>query len=316
MMLLVGLVAAAAVAVVAAAVVSSDGGSATSTGLPEPRPGRPPLSLALGFRADPEARDLRRGATLYARGRLDEAEELFAKHDSLEAKIGAEFASWPAGTYDRLEQLAKLYPENAAVQLHLGLARLWAQRGDPVEAWRAATDAEPDTPYAILAGNVLHPKLPRGLPAFIPSFSAPAEVTELPPERQLEALRRRAARGGVRELLLYGVGLQRVGRPVSAASAFTRAARAAPENVEARVAAAVGKFDKDTPALAFGSLGPLTRTFPEEPSVRFHLGVLLLWTGRVQAAERQFRLASRTKPGSPLAREAARYLETIRRARS
>ncbi len=316
MFLLVGLVAAAAVAVVAAAVVSADGDSATSSGLPEPRPGRPPLSLSLGFGDDPEARDLRRGVTLYSRGRLAEAAPLFAKHDSLEAKVGAAFASWPEGTYDRLEQLAKLYPETAVVQLHLGLARLWVQRGDPVEAWRAALEAEPDTPYAILAGNVLHPKLPRGLPAFVPSFSAPAAVTELPPARQLEALRRRAARGGVRDQLLYGVGLQRVGNPVSAAAAFDEAARRAPGNAEARVAAAVGKFDKDEPALAFGSLGPLTRVYPGEPTVRFHLGVLLLWTGRVEAAERQFRLAARTKPDSPLAREAARYLETIRKARS
>ena len=316
MVLLVGLVAAAAVAVVAAAVVSSDGDSATSAGLPEPRAGRPPLSLSLGLRNDPEARDLRRGSTLYARGRLEEASPLFAKHDSLEAKVGAAFASWPEGTYDRLEQLAKLYPETAVVQLHLGLARLWAQRGDPVEAWRAAIEAEPDTPYAILAGNVLHSKLPRGLPAFVPSFSAPPEVTELPAARQLAALKARAERGGVREQLLYGVGLQRVGRPVSAAAAFEQAARRAPRNVDARVAAAVGKFDKDEPALAFGNLGPLTRTFPAQPTVRFHLGVLLLWTGRVEAAERQFRLAARTKPDSPLAREAARYLETIRMARS
>jgi tetratricopeptide (TPR) repeat protein len=314
--LLVGLVAAAAVAVVAAAVVSSDGDSATSAGLPEPRAGRPPLSLSLGFRDDPEARDLRGGMTLYSRGRLEEAAARFARHDSLEAKVGAAFASWPEMTYDRLEQLAKLYPETAVVQLHLGLARLWAQRGDPVEAWRAAIEAEPDTPYAILAGNVLHPQLPRGLPTFVPSFSAPSEVTELPPARQLEALRRRAERGGVREQLLYGVGLQRVGRPVSAAAVFEQAARRAPRNVDARVAAAVGKFDKDEPALAFGSLGPLTRTFPAQPTVRFHLGVLLLWTGRVEAAERQFRLAARTKPDSPLAREAARYLVTIRKARS
>ena len=82
------------------------------------------------------------------------------------------------------------------------------------------------------------------------------------------------------------------------------------------MAAAVGQFDKDAPERAFGRLGPLTRRFPGEPTVRFHLGVLLLWTGRVPAAERQFRLATRTQPGSPLAREAARYLETIRHARS
>jgi tetratricopeptide (TPR) repeat protein len=315
--LLVGLAAAAAVAVVAVSVVSSDDGSTIATaGKPEPRPGRPPLSFALGFREDTEARDLARGAQLYQRGQLHGASALFAKHDSLEAKVGSAFASWPEGTFDRLEQLAKLYPEHAVVQLHLGLARLWAQQGDPLEAWRAAIDAEPDTPYAILAGNVLHPKLPRGLPAFVPSFSAPPEVTRLPAARQLNALRERARSGSVREMLLYGVGLQRVGRPVSAASVFAQAATRAPRSPEAQVAGAVGQFDKAVPERAFGRLGPLTRRFPNEPSVRFHLGVLLLWTGRVDAAERQFRLASRLKPGSPLALEAARYLETIRKARS
>ncbi|MGH3109575.1 MAG: tetratricopeptide repeat protein [Gaiellaceae bacterium] len=315
-LLLVSLAAAAAVALVAAAVVSSNGGSATTAGKPEPRPGRPPLSFALGFRDDPEARDLARGAEAYRRGDGHAAGVLFAMHDSVEAKVGLAFSTWPEGTFDRMEQLAKLYPGAAVIQLHLGLARLWAQQGDPTEAWRAAIDADPDTPYAVLAGNVLHPKLPRGLPTFIPSFAAPAAITRLAPERQLEALRRRARTGGTRERLLYGVGLQRVGRPVSAARIFDEAARLAPGNPEAQVAGAVGQFDKDEPARAFGRLGPLTRRFPQEPSVRFHLGVLLLWTGRIEEAERQLRLASRTRSGSPLAREAARYLETIRRAKS
>jgi hypothetical protein len=314
--LFVALAAAAAIAVVAAAVLSSDGGSATTTSVePELRMGRPPLSFALGFRADAEARDLARGASLYAQGQTSAAASLFAEHNSLEAKVGLAFAGWPGGTLDRLEQLAKLYPESGLVQVHLGLARLWANRGDPVSAWRAAIDAEPDTPYAIVAGNLLHPKLPRGLPGFIPSFAAPAEITRLPAGRQLAALEARAERGGVRELLLYGVGLQRVGRPISARPVFEQAAKRAPANAEAQVAAAVGSFDKDSPEVAFGRLGPLTRTFPDQPSVRFHLGVLLLWTGRVGAAERQFRLASRLQPGSPLAREAVRYLGTIRKAR-
>jgi tetratricopeptide (TPR) repeat protein len=316
-MLLVAAVSAAAVAVVAAAVVSSDGGSARTTATePELREGRPPLSFALGLRTDPEARDLTRAAALYQRGNSGTAAALFAKHDSLEAKVGSALATWPEGSLDRLEQLAKLYPEIAVVQLHLGLARLWANQGDPVAAWRAALDAEPDTPYAIVAGNLLHPQLPRGLPAFIPSFAASPEITRLPAARQLEALRRAAQRGGVRERLLYGVGLQRVGRPVSASRAFASAARAATSDVEAQVADAVGRFDKDAPERAFGRLGPLTRAHPNEPTVRFHLGVLLLWTGRIEAAQRQFRLAARSQPGSPLAREAARYLETIRRARS
>lgn len=316
--LLVAAVCAAAVAVVAAAVIASDGGSTTAETTTEPglREGRPPLSLALGFRDDAEARDLARGAVLYARGDVDGAAALFARHDSLEAKVGSALAAWPEGSLDRLEQLAKLYPEVAVVQLHLGLARLWANEGDAAEAWRASIEAEPDTPYAIVAGNLLHPQLPRGLPAFIPSFAASPEVTKLPPARQLEALRRNAESGRLRDLLLYGVGLQRVGRPVSAGRAFEQAARRHPQEVEALVAAAVGQFDKAEPERAFGRLGPLSRTYPDEPTVRFHLGVMLLWTGRVQAAERQFRLASRAKPGSPLAREAGRYLDTIRRARS
>jgi tetratricopeptide (TPR) repeat protein len=306
----------AAVAVTAAAVLSAaDDGTALTTA-PGPREGRPPLSLALGFRDDVEARDLRRAAVLYQRGDLAAAEHAFSAHDSLEAKVGAALATWPDGSLDRLEQLAKLYPEAAVVQLHLGLARLWANRGDPVSAWRATLEADPDTPYAVLAGNLLHPSLPRGLPAFIPSFSAPAAITILPPGRQLAALRRAAAQGGARESLLYGVGLQRVGRPVSARHAFAEAARRAPADEEALVADAVGRFSKDEPAQAFGRLGPLTRRHPDEPTVRFHLGVLLLWTGRIDAAQRQFRLASKQQPGSPLAREAVRYLETIRRARS
>ena len=313
--LVVALVAAAAVAVVAVAVLSSAGspGSADETAR-QPRPGRPPLSLALGFRRDAEARDLVRGAALYDRGDTRAAAALFAKHDSPEAKIGAAFAPWPDGSLARLEQLAKLYPGLAAVRLHLGLARLWANEGDPVEAWRAVLEEAPNSPYAIVAGNLLHPDLPRGLPAFIPSFAPPRAVAGLPPARQLAALRRGASRG-LRGQLLYGVGLQRVGRSVSASRVFDAAARRFPHDVEAQVASAVGRFDKDELARAFGRLGPLTRTYPREPTVRFHLGVLLLWTGRIGPAERQFRLATRADPGSPLAREAARYLDTIRRAR-
>jgi tetratricopeptide (TPR) repeat protein len=317
--LLVGAVAVAAVALVGAAVLSADGDSAATQGMaaePALREGRPPLSFALGLREDEEAHDLTRGAGLYQRGETEAAAALFAKHDSLEAKVGAAFAAWPEGTHDRLEQLAKLYPDLAVVQLHLGLARLWANEGDPLEAWRAVVEAEPDTPYAIVAGNLLHPNLPRGLPAFIPTFPAPTAISKLPPVRQLDALRRAAERGGVRERLLYGVGLQRVGRPVSAARVFDQAAQRFPDDVEAQVAGAVGAFDKAAPERAFGRLGPLSKTYPNEPSVRFHLGVLLLWTGRIEGAERQFKLATKAQPGSPLAREADRYLETIRKARS
>jgi tetratricopeptide (TPR) repeat protein len=312
---LVALLALAAVGVVVVVVVSGGGGSASATQA-MPRPGRPPLSLALGFRTDPEARALARAAALYSDGRLARAESIFARYDSLEARVGAAYAMWPRGARERLEELANLYPKSALVELHLGLARLWAADGDPASAWRSAVDNDPDSPYAVLAGNLLHPELPRGLPAFIPSFSAPESITRLPAARQLSALGARAKGGRHRDWVLYGIGLQRIGRPISARRAFDRAAQLAPRDVEARVAAAVGAFDKDDPTPAFAALGPLTRVFPTDPTVRFHLGVLLLWTGRIKPAERQLRLASHIRPGSVMAQEAARYLETIRRARS
>ena len=312
----VALLALIAVAIVVVAVVSSGEDSAASPSAMKPRAGRPPLSLALGFRTDREARALARAAALYSYGRLGRAQAIFGRYASLEARVGAAYATWPRGTLERLEELANLYPKSALVELHLGLARLWAAQGDPEAAWRSAVDDDADSPYSVLAGNLLHPDLPRGLPAFIPSFSAPRSVTRLPPARQLRALHSRAERGGAHEWILYGVGLQRVGRPVSAARAFDRAAALAPHDAQARVAAAVGAFDKDDPTPAFARLGPLTRVFPTNPTVRFHLGVLLLWTGRIKAAERQLRLASHIQPGSVMANEAFRYLDTIRRARS
>jgi tetratricopeptide (TPR) repeat protein len=314
--LLVAVLALAAAGVVAVAVLSSGNGSSASVADTKPRPGRPPLSILVGLRRDPEARALARAAALYNAGHPRAAERIFARYDSLAASVGAALSAWPEGSLERLEELANLYPKSPVVQLHLGLARLWAAQGDPTTAWNDAAEADPDSPYAILAGNLLHPNLPRGMPAFIPSFSASARISRLPADRQLAALRARAEHGNARDWILYGVGLQRVGKTVSARTAFARAARLAPGDAEARVAAAVGLFDKDDPTPAFAHLGPLTREFPKDPTVRFHLGVLLLWTGRIQAAERQFRLAAHTRPGSPLAREAARYLDTIQRARS
>lgn len=316
--LLVVLLAAVAAGVAAAAVLASqDGGASDAAPSVEtgPRAGAPPLSLDLGFRTDPEARDLAKAARLYTAGNRARAAAIFARHDSLEAKVGAAFGHWPDESVARMEQLAGLYPKSGVVLLHLGLARFWARQGDPAPAWRQVVDVQPDSTYAVLAGTLLHPELARGLPGFVPGFSASKAITSLAAGRQLGALRAAAATGGVRERLLYGVGLQRVGRPVSAARVFAETARRYPENAEAQVAAAVGLFDKDQPEIAFGRLGPLTRRFPSEPTVRFHLGLLLLWTGRLDEAERQLRRAERTRPNTPIAREAARYLDVVRKAR-
>ena len=77
------------------------------------------------------------------------------------------------------------------------------------------------------------------------------------------------------------------------------------------MAAAVGTFDKADPATAFSKLGPLTRRFPKAATIRFHLGLLLLWSGELKEARRQLRLARTVEPGSPLATQAKRYLAEL-----
>ena len=297
----------AAAAVAAAAVLSADEveSAPASETEPQPREGSPPLALSLGIRDDVEARELRRAMQLYETGRRAQAGRTFARFDSLEAKLGAAFAAWPASE-DRVEQLGALYPRSALVQLHVGLARLWAGTGDAVTAWQDARDVEPDTPYAVRADDLIHPQLAPGLPVFTPSFTY-----RLPggtPAAQLEALRGSRTHRG---LLVYGIALQRLGRPVSARRAFAGALRLAPNDVDALVADAVGRYDKSDPAGAFSRLGPLTRRFPTSATVRFHLGVLLLWQSDVKEAKRQLRLARAAEPGSRIAREAERYLQEL-----
>jgi tetratricopeptide (TPR) repeat protein len=299
----------AAVAVSGAAILSAEdtGGPAAAERAPKPRAGFPPLALSLGIRDDAEARRLRRAADLYQRGRRAEAAEIFARSDSLEAKLGAAFAAWPS-TLDRVEQLGALYPRSALVQLHVGLARFWAGTGGELAAWREARDVEPDTPYAVRADDFLHSGFAPGLPAFTPSFAYRVEGDTL--AEQLGALE---ADQSVRGRLLYGVALQRLGRPVSARRAFAAALRLAPDDVDALVADAVGRYEKNDPAQAFSRLGPLSRRFPKAATVRFHLGVLLLWQGDLAEAKRQLRLARQAQPGSRIAVEAGRFLDEVGR---
>jgi tetratricopeptide (TPR) repeat protein len=302
--------AAAAVAVAAAVLGGDDGGGGG-------RKGNPPLLLDLGLRGDREARDLRQAARLYDSDRVDEARPIFRRYSSVPGRIGLALAGWPRGTQGRLEQLSAVYPRSGAVRLHLGLAYFWAGRdADALDAWRAAARVEPDSLYAIRAGDLLHPDQAPGLPAFVPSFDPPAGLDRLPPARQLALLRRNAARPDARARILYGVALQRLGRPVSAERAFAEAARIAPSDPEAQTAAAVGLYRKDAPERTFSRLGPLTRRFPHAASVRFHLGLCLLWLGQLQEAKRQLTLARRSAPGSRLAREANRFLARLEGVRT
>jgi tetratricopeptide (TPR) repeat protein len=281
----------------------------------KPRKGLPSLALDLGVRTDPEARALRQALRLYQARRTKQAGEIFGRYRSLEAETGVAFAAWPSGTLERLRTLAATHSHSSLAALNLGTALYWSrQDAEAIGAWRAAARFQPDTYYAVYASNLLHPKLAPWLPVFVPSFPAPQRLSGLSPPQQLALLRRDAAGGGADAKILYGVALQRLYHPRSAERQFAAAARAAPNDPDARVAAAVGLFDKARPSLAFSRLGPLVRVFPHAQTVRFHLGVLLLWIDQLEQARKQLQQAHDEDPGSVLGKQASGYLSALRMA--
>ena len=153
--------------------------------------------------------------------------------------------------------------------------------------------AQPDSPSAVHAADLRHPATPPGLPPFVPSFVR----AKTPAQRHL----------------LQGAAFQQVLRPVSAAREFAAAARAAPDDPEALTAAAVGLYDKDRPAAAFSQLGPLARRFPHAQTVRFHLGLLLIYFGDVPRARRELTLVRAEGPRTRLGERAATLLRAGRK---
>jgi tetratricopeptide (TPR) repeat protein len=309
---LVALVA-AGIAVGAALHGRGGGGGSTAVG----KRGAPPLQLSILVRNDAEAKALRAAEAAYDGGRRVEARRQFERllqrdPGSLEASVGVAVAAWPDGTVDKLRALATSHPDSALVRLHLGLA-LYAS-GDDAGAnaqWREAGRREPDSPSALRAEDLLHSNMAPGRPFFYPDLAPPRGIAKLSPPEQLKELRRAASGGGVDDNLLYGVALQRVGRPVSALAAFDRALALDPKSVAAQVAAAVGRFDKDKPAAAFSRLGPLAQAYPRAAVVRFHLGLLLLWIRDVKDARTQLQRAADADRRGNYGREARALLSRL-----
>jgi tetratricopeptide (TPR) repeat protein len=303
---------------VVVAIAARSGGEPPPQARAKPRSGAPPLVLDLGVRTDPEARNLRRAVALYSSGKPEQAAAIFGRFRSLEARVGREVAAWPNGTVTGLSRLVALYPKSALVELELGLAVFWSGENGAEDAWRQAAALEPDTWYAITAGNLLYPQYAKNLPTFVPSRLDLLEtISGRSAADQLRILRGLTQNGGEASeyvgRILYGVALQRLGHPISARREFDRAVLLEPDNPEALTAAAVGRFDKANPSAAFSRLGPLAKRFPKSATVRFHLGLLLLWIGSVDQAKKELRLATFVQPGSPLAKEAATYLATLKK---
>jgi hypothetical protein len=203
------------------------------------------------------------------------------------AAVRAAFATWPRGTVDRLEELAVRWPDDPVVRFNFGLAL--DCRGYFADAQQALTAAKRlgrNTQYEIDADQLLHPTFFQGgYPIFQPTGGEP--------------------------LLVQGSLLQREGHQHSAERLYARAARLRPQDVEAQVAAAVGRFDEDNPSAAFSRLGPLTRRFRHSQLVRYYLGLLLVWIGEGKQGITQFRKAEALGPSTPLGKQVRELLARI-----
>jgi len=199
-------------------------------------------------------------------------------------QVRAAFARRARERAHTLELLAQRAPDDPVVQFNYATALFCAgYTADADQAYRTAKRAGRDTLYEIQADVILHPQFFKGgYPPFQSSSTDP--------------------------LLVRGAILQRQGHQHSAERAFARAARLHPGSDEAQVAAAVARFDMDDLSASFSRLGPLVRRFPRSQSVRFHLGLLLAWTGQGDRAVTQFRLARSLGPKTSLGKQAATLL--------
>jgi tetratricopeptide (TPR) repeat protein len=203
------------------------------------------------------------------------------------AAVRVAFARGPKGAAQALEPLALAATGDPVVQFNYATALYCAGFvSDAESSYRAAKKAGRDTFYEIQADVVLHPQFfDQGYPPFVSETRDP--------------------------LLVQGEILQRAGHERSAERVFARAARLHPGNDEAQVAAAVARFDMDDLSASFSRLGPLVKKFPRSQSVRFHLGLLLAWTGQRDQAVVEFRRARALGPTTRLGRQAATFLGSL-----
>jgi tetratricopeptide (TPR) repeat protein len=202
------------------------------------------------------------------------------------------FDHWPSGTLARLELLVVRFPGSPVAQFNYGIAL--ECRGfltDAAQALEAAKKSGRDTQYEIVADQLLHPQFfQEGYPIFVPS--------------------------GSDSLLIRGSVLQRDGHQHSAERLYAKAAKLHPDEVEAQVAAAVGRFDEDNLNASFSRLGPLAKTYPQSQIVRYYLGLELVWIGEAKQAITEFEKAKALGAHTQIGRETSQLLERIAKAGS
>ena len=281
-------------------------GQSTASATVKPRKGIPPLLFDVGLRNGQEAQDLTNGAALLKAGKRKQAAALFARYHDVQAQLGSAFAKWP--DLDDVEHIAAQNPDSAVAQLHLGLALVYAGRdADAASTLKRVETKFADTPSSVYAESLLYSRDIPGLPYLI----VPVTLPSAPTLAQQVAIAARDAHGNdAQAKLRYGVMLWRLQRRVSAQRWLDAAAKREP-SAETLTAAAVSAFTKRNPVTAFGRLGELTGRFPTAPVVRFHLGVLLLWTHQLAKAETQLKMVTASHPASLYGKEAQKLLTSL-----
>jgi tetratricopeptide (TPR) repeat protein len=205
------------------------------------------------------------------------------------AAVRAAFAKPPKQAALALEPLVQESPKDPVVVFNDALALFCA--GYPNEATQAFLQAKKvgyDTYYEVESDVLLHPQYFQGsdgeggYPPFLYTGSDP--------------------------LLLRGQIEQRAYHQHSAEKLWARDAKLHPNDPDAQVAAAVGRFDMSDLNASFSRLGPLVKRFPKSQSVRFHLGLLLIWIGEGKQAKTELQHAVALGPHTALGQQAAKLL--------
>jgi predicted Zn-dependent protease len=186
-----------------------------------------------------------------------------------------------------IEPLAAEHPKDPVVQFNYGWALFCGDfDADAVPVLRKAKTLGRDTRYQVLADNILHPQF------FLDGYP-PFEYAGRDP------------------LLVQGQIAQRAYHQETAERLWARAAAQRPNDPDAQVAAAVGRFDMDNLSASFSRLGPLVKRFPKSQTVRFHLGLLLAWTGQRALAVKEFGAARDLGATTSLGKEANAFLARL-----
>ncbi len=213
--------------------------------------------------------------------------------DATSPQVQAAFAKGAKAAALALEPLAQVSPKDAVVAFNDGLALYCA--GYPNEAATALEQAKKvgaNSYYRVQADLLLHPQYFQG--GGYPPFEY----------------------YGHDPLLIQGQVAQRGYHQVTAEKLWARAAKLHPDDVDAQVAAAVGRFDMDDLNASFSRLGPLAKRFPKSQTVRFHLGLMLVWIGQRTQAIAELKQAEALGRDTQLGKQAAKLLAGIEKGGS